>query len=405
MKFQAIYALGIFTIFSCANVSRHPSSIKPLDKELFDAIYEFESSPQEHVEKIRKLIEKGANVSAVDEEAGLSVLMANLWSSSSSSTADKGFLVTQLLLKNGAKIDYEAKWGGTAFNVAIQGGDLRQIQAIAKAGGKVNKSSPDAVSSNRSNPGEVLNHFPAESGEIELNQDLFRSAAYYANTKLLEFLLQKGMSLDMKGYRGSGPLHWAAASNAEPINKPNFRIETINFLVDKGVSINQVDEDGKTPLHVSWEFPVAMRALIAKGADVNAKNSEGNTLLMHWIDIQDFARMNAEYLERSLPRVRALIKAGAKTNLPYKDGGTVGTKIAAAKAKAEKERPEDVIYWDQILTAIYPKDCKDLSILELVQRYFDAVDKRRNAYAEILRKQIEISGCGELLREEAGERR
>jgi hypothetical protein len=44
--------------------------------------------------------------------------------------------------------------------------------------------------------------------------------------------------------------------------------------------------------------------------------------------------------------------------------------------------------------------CDDQTVLDLVQRYFDAVDKRRTAYAAALKQSIVDKNCGKLIGQE-----
>ncbi|MFX5714198.1 hypothetical protein ABTE40_20870, partial [Acinetobacter baumannii] len=84
---------------------RAPSSandLAPLDKQLFDEIHTFRSSdPNAHLAEVRKLIDQGANVNAVEREGGRSVLMDHLSFWGDSYINDSVLLVTKLLLERG----------------------------------------------------------------------------------------------------------------------------------------------------------------------------------------------------------------------------------------------------------------------------------------------------------------
>lgn len=68
------------------------------------------------------------------------------------------------------------------------------------------------------------------------------------------------------------PLHFAAMNN---------HIDTAEMLISKGANVNAKDFDGNTPLHLaaSGGNPEMCKLLIEKGAEVNAKNTEGRTPL------------------------------------------------------------------------------------------------------------------------------
>ncbi|MDB4808156.1 ankyrin repeat domain-containing protein [Verrucomicrobia bacterium] len=74
------------------------------------------------------------------------------------------------------------------------------------------------------------------------------------------------------GMTGGAPLHYAAMFG---------RKEIAELLIAKGADVNAKDEAGRTPLYeAAWQGRGEIaELLIAKGADVNAKNEDGKTPL------------------------------------------------------------------------------------------------------------------------------
>ncbi|NER49677.1 MAG: protein kinase [Symploca sp. SIO1A3] len=68
------------------------------------------------------------------------------------------------------------------------------------------------------------------------------------------------------------------------------RKETAESLIAKGADVNAKDRDGKTPLHSVIRSKEVAELLIAKGADVNAKNRDGRTPL-HSIRSKEVAEL------------------------------------------------------------------------------------------------------------------
>eukprot|EP00038_Savillea_parva_P002972 m.119612 g.119612 ORF g.119612 m.119612 type:complete len:1736 (+) comp11028_c1_seq1:326-5533(+) len=107
---------------------------------------------------------------------------------------------------------------------------------------------------------------------------------------------------------GSTALH-AAAMNAE--------FAVAQFLIDSGASVDAVDQDEDTPLHVSVASSVSDQAgitictaLIAAGADIDARNESGWTPLHVAVEnLQVWA-------------VRLLINSGCNVNAVDRDGET-----------------------------------------------------------------------------------
>ena len=67
-------------------------------------------------------------------------------------------------------------------------------------------------------------------------------------------------------------LHLAAESGAEPA--------VIEVLLDRNISIEETDYDGRTPLHVAAahnDEPAIIRTLLENGADRDAQTNDGKT--------------------------------------------------------------------------------------------------------------------------------
>jgi ankyrin repeat protein len=102
-------------------------------------------------------------------------------------------------------------------------------------------------------------------------------------------------------------------------------MQSVQDLLEKGANVNAKDETGKTVLH--WvaparDNPEMVKVLIAKGADVNAKDNAGDTALM------------IASSQSNPGIVTALLEAGAEVNAQNKVGGTA---LMAAGFRANLE--------------------------------------------------------------------
>jgi ankyrin repeat protein len=124
------------------------------------------------------------------------------------------------------------------------------------------------------------------------SQTPLHTAAGYGRKSVVEFLLSKGADVNAKCRGDITPLHEAAST-------PYSNTETVEALLAKGADVNARTIDGNTPLHqaarlldyygdysiMQGNTPLhkfnrdVLELLLAKGADVNAKNLEGTTPL------------------------------------------------------------------------------------------------------------------------------
>jgi len=101
-------------------------------------------------------------------------------------------------------------------------------------------------------------------------------AVFYEYKGFAKRLVEMGADVNAKDRAGRSALHYAAASGDE---------EMLVFLLDKGADVNITDGYGWTPLfHVGWsggsfKRPQVLDLLVRRGADLNAKDLFGRTIL------------------------------------------------------------------------------------------------------------------------------
>lgn len=108
--------------------------------------------------------------------------------------------------------------------------------------------------------------------------------------------------ISAKDAAGSTLLHHAAAFGT---------VETMSLLLDEGADVNARNRRNSTPLHWAVTEEAKVRLLLAKGAQVDAKQIEGRTALYQ-----------AASIARGVPIMRLLLDKGANPQLTLLNGRT-----------------------------------------------------------------------------------
>ena len=105
-----------------------------------------------------------------------------------------------------------------------------------------------------------------------LGKTAFHQAAKYGNTEAMKFLVENKADFNAKDDRGYTPLHEAAKEN---------KVTSIAFLRSAEADFNPVDFLGKTPLHLAAEngHTEAVDTLLNSGAFSSIQDYKGNTPL------------------------------------------------------------------------------------------------------------------------------
>ena len=130
-------------------------------------------------------------------------------------------------------------------------------------------------------------------------------AARKGNLELVKLLIQHGADVNEKTRSGSTAVHAACLAD-------NFEIVTV--LGDAGADISSADNKSSTCLMATFESfdSKIMEYLLNKGVDVNVRETAGNrATALHYV-----IRSTSD----ALPKVKALVEAGADMTIPDKNG-------------------------------------------------------------------------------------
>lgn len=238
----------------------------------------YEAARYGHKDAAASLMSKGARVDATTAVLGMTPLhaaAANDYAGLSKFLFSKGLNkniawigheykdVTELLIAAGANVNARNSGGATPLFLAAMNQNKLIAEALIAKGADVNL---------QNNAGGAALHAAAKNGQVDL----------------AAVLIAAGADANIKAKDGTTPLHLAAK---------NGHLEMVQLLIEKGAEVNATDAGKDTPLHWACGESAAysqmitspekganiwmvsqrekvLEFLIAKGADVNAKDAK-----------------------------------------------------------------------------------------------------------------------------------
>ncbi|XGA08445.1 MAG: ankyrin repeat domain-containing protein [Wolbachia endosymbiont of Xenopsylla cheopis] len=236
------------------------------------------------------------------------------------------------LIKNGANLEARDKDGKTPLDLATPR-DCINIQEIFK---QVQLDRELLIAVESGNLNEVENLVVNKNADVNTNVDEYgwtplHFAASGSKFDIVKFLFDKNANIKAKDAYGNTPLHIAAQHSG--------KLEIVEFLLDKNISgINDVTNDGLTPLHVAVKSNKlgTVKLLLDRGASIGIKDKHNRTPLSlaakeGYINIvqvieQTQLDLDEELLTAvesgNLNEVENLVEKGANFNAKNSDGKT-----------------------------------------------------------------------------------
>jgi hypothetical protein len=136
----------------------------------------------------------------------------------------------------------------------------------------------------------------------------------HSTVEMAQFFLDAGLSVNDRDSAGNTPLHAAAKVKL----RGNVDPPMIEFLISNGADVTAVNQRGATPLHIMLLGHLdrdKFRLLVENGADVNASDKNGLTPLHYAVIYRADDRI-------SLESVTALLDLGANPDIIDNEGNT-----------------------------------------------------------------------------------
>ncbi len=161
--------------------------------------------------------------------------------------------------------------GGTPLYQAMFGGDVDTVEYLLSIGADVNKGTED---------GETPLHVAA-AAESERALELVKTLVAHGadvNARIESKGLPEGTTHMAEGWT---PLHEAMTVLLPGTDfEAHSNIDVVKFLVDHGADVNATDTWGCTPLFYAQFLDIA-ELLVARGTDLDIKNTEDGGTVLH----------------------------------------------------------------------------------------------------------------------------
>lgn len=273
-----------------------------------------------HPDLMEKLLNKGANINIQTGEGKTPLIYA---------IEKNQQEVVKFLIKRGADITLKTKVDNDAMFYAFSTCNQPIVQILLDSGAtlnaKTNASRANLLSAASKPSAACTDLFTSMIDTLNLREEqpdlvnkAFILATTFNNSKYLEPFIQKGVSIDATGAFGQTALMSACDKGY---------VKVVDYLLAKKANVNLKDEDGKTALmHVASIKDVNNREIVKKlleaGADINQQDADGWTALMYAVlsNNKEFAQL--------------LLEAKINRQLKSKDG------LTALEMAQQRNRPE-----------------------------------------------------------------
>jgi ankyrin repeat protein len=325
--------------FACSPRSGVGTQDKGSNEKLLAAIRESDA------QKVKALLSSqsgGADANARDED-GSTVLMY------AATYADADCM--KLLLEEGADPNAKSKSDVTALMLAI--GHADKVRLLLSKGAEVNAKSKQGhtaltIAAARAGSAEVVKALLDHGAELTA-ANILGAAAQIGDIQVVKLFLERGADPNNRNRIGGPPS--ISAKRSEELNKTGGRVmapflgipentegtplmyaayaahtEVVKLLLAKGADVNARNNINGTALMLAAQKgnPVTVKLLLEKGADAQFRNDYGYTALMY----AAAAEVNNPEL------IKTLLSRGAEINVKAKDGETA-LKLAGRKGKTE----------------------------------------------------------------------
>lgn len=163
------------------------------------------------------------------------------------------FDLVKILVEKGAKIEENVM--DTALRLAARNGNFDMFIYLVEKGGNIKKKG--------------MQLFIAVASGVELRQEVSLS-----RLKIIDYLTEKGVDINEKNDQGWTALTYSAIDT-------ECSSQLAKYLIARGAKIDEKDNKGRTPLMIAVTSSCfeMVECLVENGADINVKDKQGETVL------------------------------------------------------------------------------------------------------------------------------
>ncbi len=250
-----------------------------------------------HLELVKLLVDRGLTISIVAENNETLLHIA----------AMKDSLETaKYLIKNGINIEQKAKWSNnTALHTAALHGAINILKYLMEQVQAPNDDVKIELLNTAARGGHlaIVEYLYAKDvdvngqvrdAELGFTEIPLMTAARYGQGDVVKFLIDKGADVNVQNRMGDSALMYAAMIDESDLKRyaknikkasPIDNMVSIHALVENGADINAQNNQGETVLYQLLNNEsnnvAAFTYLLDKGADVNITDKNGRTLLYY----------------------------------------------------------------------------------------------------------------------------